>query len=185
MKLLTLSALTSLSLFSSVLSANDLYIGGSIASLTHSKSDFNDLDLLAFSAKMGFQFNDSFSTEIRYAGGIEGDSSPSLIGRYEDPTSDFTMDVDLKKLYGVYLRAGVANDSNIYPYTVIGIARTDIKYASMYGASSNSETGLSYGFGADIKLDGFSFTAEYTIYSDRTKDNSKVNGFSIGLTKYF
>lgn len=153
--------------------AADPYVGGSALFVDAEYADINDeASLTGITGRLGTMLNDNIGGEVRVSLGVGDDSISSGI---------FKTDVELNSLIGGYMRAGAPVGQNFFPYAVLGFTRTELDYSNdFFGNDSDSETDVSWGFGADMSLDRkISLNVEYMNYFD--KDGVELSGFSIGI----
>lgn len=133
--------------------------------------DAEDVDLGAIALKGGYQVNDWAAVEVRAAAGVKDDEL-------------FGVDAELEHYYGGYFRAGLPNDSIIYPYVIAGYTQGKVK-ASFRGASiTESEGDFSYGLGAELRLnDLWSANVEFMRYLDT--NDVEIDGASLGVSYRF
>ncbi|MEE2733229.1 MAG: porin family protein [Pseudomonadota bacterium] len=153
--------------------AADPYVGGSVLFVDAEFQDISEeASLTGITGRLGSMMNDNIGGEVRVSLGVGDDSVGSGI---------FETDVELNSMIGGYLRAGAPVGSGFFPYAVLGFTRTELEYSNDYfGSDSESETDVSWGFGADLSLDRkMSLNVEYMNYYD--KDGVEISGFSIGI----
>ncbi|RLU01863.1 porin family protein [Ketobacter sp.] len=153
--------------------AADPYVGGSVLFVDAEFQDISEeASLTGITGRLGSMMNDNIGGEVRVSLGVGDDSIGSGI---------FDTDVELNSMIGGYLRAGAPVGSGFFPYAVLGFTRTELEYSNDYfGSDSESETDVSWGFGADLSLDRkMSLNVEYMNYYD--KDGVEISGFSIGI----
>ncbi len=153
------------------------YFGGNFSLLDYSEQGVSDdASLTAIYGRLGTNFNDNFSGELRVGLGI-GDDSVEF--------DDLNADVELDNMYGAYVRGGVPVSESFFPYIVFGYTRGEVTASvSGFGSVSESESDISFGLGSDINISqNLSFNLEYMNYLD--KDGGEISGFSIGLVGKF
>jgi len=157
-------------------SANENYFGGGLSFIDYSENGIgSDASLTTITARIGSKFNENFSGEFRAGFGI-GDDTVSVF--------DTDVNLDLNNYYGVYLLAGIPVSENFYPYAALGYSRGEVEASAMGFSASESESDVSFGFGADIKVsDKFDINIEYMNYLD--KNGAELSGFSLGFTMPF
>ena len=160
---ITLAALT---LGSHALAAN--YVGGNISAMNYERDGVSDdADLVALYGRLGTEFSENFSGELRLGTGIDDDK---IYGRK----------VKLNHMYGAYVRGGIPIAQTFYPYAIVGVTRAKTKF----GSTSNTESDLSLGLGTDIRMgNGLDLNLECMNYLDKSR--AQLDGFSIGLSKRF
>ncbi|MAL96298.1 MAG: hypothetical protein CME40_14580 [Haliea sp.] len=139
--------------------------------LDYTYLDADEVDLGALTLKGGYQLNDWAAVELR--GGVGVDD-----GNY------YGVKAELEHYVGGYFRAGLPNDSAIYPYVIAGYTHAKVK-ASVAGFSdSDSEGDFSWGLGASLRLNElWSANIEVMRYFD--KSNIEIDGVSLGVTYTF
>lgn len=173
--LLLLSSAT-LTSYAEPASSATSYIGGGVAFIDYSETGIRqDASLSAVYGRIGSQFNETFSGEIR-AGIGAGDDSIAVMG--------IDVNVELKHFIGAYLRAGFHAAPNLYPYALVGYSRAELEASVRgFGSVSGTDKDISYGFGIDLIASDITVNAEYINYVDT--DGVELSGFSIGLAKSF
>lgn len=180
-----MTKMTSIKLFASLTAmavsatslAQETYVGGNAAFLDYSEDGIRDeASLTAIYGRLGSQFNEILSAEFRLGLGI-GDDSIGFMGR--------DVDVDLKNMFGAYVRAGLPVTDVFYPYAVIGYTRGEVEYSlSGFGSDSDAESDVSFGVGSDFSLgQQMTINVEYMNYLD--KNGVEIDGFSVGFAKSF
>lgn len=160
--------------------AAEPYFGGSFAVVDYSVDGISsDASLNAIYGRGGLMFNDNISGEVRLGFGIGDDSINA--GPYEAT-------IELKNMIGAYVRGGIPVGESFYPYAIIGYTRaeadTEISGPDLNESSSESESDLSFGVGADFSItETLKVNGEYMTYFD--KDGAELSGFSIGVAKSF
>lgn len=156
--------------------ADDYYAGGTFLVLDYSESGFEDASLNALGGRIGRQFNENFSGEIRAGFGV-GDDSVNVFGT--------DVDVELNHFFGGYLRGGIPVGPSLYPYAIAGYTRGEAEASvSGVGSVTESESDVSYGIGIDIQLsENLDLNIEHMNYLD--KDDTEIDGFSAGFAWRF
>lgn len=151
-------------------------VAGSVTAQPYVGLDYTHLEdsgieLGALTLKGGYQLNDWAAVELRGGLGVVDDNYHGA-------------DVELEHHVGGYFRAGLPNDSAIYPYVIAGYTHAKIK-ASFGGFSdSDSEGDFSWGIGASVRLNElWSANVEVMRYFD--KSNIELDGVSVGVTYNF
>lgn len=153
------------------------YFGGSVAFLEYSETDIDDdASLSVLYGRLGLNFNQNFSGEIRLGVGV-GDDTVDVFGT--------NVDVELDNMYGVYVRGGAPVSAVVYPYAVLGYTRGKATAsAAGFGSVSDSETDVSFGLGVDFTVSKeITINAEYMNYLD--KDGAEISGLAIGVATHF
>lgn len=149
---------------------------GSVAAQPYLGLDYthledSDIELGALTLKGGYQLNDWAAVELRGGLGIVDDDYRGV-------------DAELEHYIGGYFRAGLPNDSAIYPYVIAGYTHGKIKASFAGFSNSDSEGDFSYGLGASLRLDElWSANVEVMRYFD--KSNVELDGVSVGVTYKF
>ncbi len=152
--------------------AADPYVGGSALFVDVDFDDVNQkASLTGVTGRLGSMVNDNIGGEVRVSLGVGDDSIFSGI---------LETDVELNSMIGGYFRAGGPVGQNFFPYAVVGFTRAELEYSSNWNRDDDSNTDVSFGFGADVSLDrNLSLNVEYMNYYD--KDDVEISGFSIGI----
>lgn len=154
--------------------AGDAYYGGNLAFIDYSEPGI-DASVTAIYGRIGTNWNENFSGELRVGLGI-GDDTVQLFG--ED------VDIQLNNFIGAYVKGGAQVNEVFYPYAILGLTRGEAE-ASVPGFSvTESETDVSFGLGADFNVsESLTLNLEYMNYYD--KDSAELSGFSLGFTSVF
>tara|TARA_R110002049_G_scaffold280642_1_gene459965 strand:+ start:155 stop:709 length:555 start_codon:yes stop_codon:yes gene_type:complete len=153
---------------------NNGYIGGSVNLLSYEEPGV-DADLVAVSGRLGTFITENFSVEGRLGFGLVGD---------DVDITGTNVDVDLNYIFGVYARAGLPVNENIYPYVLLGYSRGEVEASAGSFSVEEAESDVSFGFGVDFKLnDKLTLNAEYVNLID--KDDVEVSGFNLGASVSF
>jgi len=159
------------------LAQGNSYIGVNFASLDYSEEwGAIKAEPTAGYVRLGAFVNEYLSGELRLGTGLNDDSVTF---------EGVGVDVELKSLYGAYLRAGFPVSEVVYPYALLGYTRAEIR-ATVPGVVGITESGsdVAFGLGADINFPGsFSLNLEYTNYYD--DDGVEIDAMSIGLAARF
>jgi len=171
-----LLSVTALMLSGSVV-AQTGYVGGGLALVDYSEAGISDsASLTAIYGRLGTTFNESFSGEIRAGLGIGSDTiSGGCCG-------DF--DVEVNRLFGVYVKGGVPVSDAFFPYVVLGYTRGKVDYSRQGFSFSETESDVSFGVGADFSIsDTITASVEYMNYLD--KGVAEINGLSLSIVTKF
>ena len=175
-KIINFGFLCILGLSGSVVYADENYWGAGVGMFDYSEEGIDsDASLTALFGRLGTQFNENFSGEIRAGFGI-GDDSINVLST--------DVNVELDSMFGGYIRGGVPVSENFYPYAILGYTRGEISVSVPGFSDSESESDVSFGIGADFGLgESTKFNIEYINYLD--KEGAEVSGFSIGIVRPF
>lgn len=170
-KLTTISiAVAALSVGSQAMAEH--YVGGNLSAL-QVEEDWSgeNANLVALYGRLGTEFNQYFSGELRLGTGIDDDKINGVT-------------VELNHFYGAYVRGTLPVTNAFYPYVVVGVTRAELEAKVPGTAVSDSGSDVSFGVGTDIRLtSNTDLNLEYMNYYD--KDNLSVDGISVGLTYRF
>jgi len=139
-------------------------------SINYTPMNIAEASVTAATLRAGYRLTEKLALESRLLVGIDA-------GITEGAT------VRLDNLFAAHLRYGKELAEGLYPYAIIGLARTALSQPIL---TSNSTTGfdLSYGFGLDLFIhETVTINAEITSYFDN--DDNNVTAFSIGITDFF
>ena len=152
------------------------YVGGNFAFVEYSIDGLDDdASLTAIYGRLGTEFNENFSGEIRLGIGV-GDDDVNVLGT--------PVTVELNSLYGAYVRGGVPVSEQFFPYAVLGYTRGEAEASGPGGSIDESDSDVSFGVGADIAFsDQLSLNIEYMNWYD--KDGAELSGFTFGLVSKF
>ena len=160
------------SLSSTAFAEEQYYAGGNFGMMKYSVEGADeDASLNSISGRIGMQFNEYMSGELRVGFGIGSDEF-----------GDGGPDLELDYYYGGYMRLGVPVENTFYPYLVAGYTKGEV---SVEGASESvSESDFSIGLGTDVTFgEGMKLNVEYMNYID--KDGGQIDGFTIGVATTF
>lgn len=142
------------------------YGGINVTPLKYSEEYF-DATLVSLIGIAGYEFNRYFSGEMRFGIGLKGED-------YDGGS------LDLNKLIGGYIKAGMPVNDSFVPYVIVGSTNIELEA----GGESASESDTSFGLGFDFGLNEKTFFAiEYMNYFD--KNGAEINGFSLGIKSKF
>lgn len=156
--------------------ADDQYFGAGVGIVDYSEIGVDDdASITILTGRLGRKINDYLSAEVRVAFGAGSDSVTAL-GQ--------EVDVELNRMYGIYVRGGFPGSDNFYPYIVLGFSNNKVT-ASVNGFSlSGTESDNSYGIGAEFELGKDQmFNVEYMSYLKES--GVEIRGLSIGFINYF
>ena len=136
-----------------------------------------DSSLTSLYARIGKQYNENFSAEVRLGVGLGDDA-------YELGGLDTGLKLSMRDYYGIYARGGMKVTEKLYPYVIFGYSQATMKLDNDIFDSHEGFGGVSYGAGVDLELKSELFASiEYMHYFDTV--GIELNGFSIGLIKSF
>lgn len=165
---------------SSAHAAGNSYGAVQFASLDYEESGFDAISPKAIVFRAGNRLNETIGFEGRFAiGTSEGSTSVSVMG------VPLEVSVDVDNIIGAYVTANASVGSTANVYGLIGLARVDLtSKASIPGfasfAVSDSDTGVSFGFGGDIGVnEDVALNIEYMSYYD--EDDISIDGMAFGL----
>lgn len=166
------------------------YVGGNISALKGKADDFSDsANLVALYGRLGTEFTENFSAEIRVGIGLDDDNNS-----YSDGINNVNISTKLKHFYGAYVRGTIPIVDTFYPYAVVGYTQAEVETKIDYqiqnpnisgsAKGSDSDGDISFGVGADIRLtSNTDLNLEYMNYYD--KDDVSIDGLSLGFTYRF
>ena len=157
--------------FSGFTQAQEAYVGFSFSQVDYFDT-VDTYDLNAGVWRLGTNFNENFSGEIRAGFGVS-----------EDAVNLGTLDVNvgLDRVYGAYLRGGIPVFDSFFPYVVVGYTRGKISVSAPgFPSVSTTESDTSFGLGLDFDVsESITVNAEYMNYFD--KDEAEIDAFSLGI----
>ncbi len=163
-------------------SAAENYFGGGLALVDYSESGLSeDASLAAVFGKFGKKFSENISGEVRFGIGLVDDSVGDI--RSELFSIDLPLlEIELENYYGLYIKSGISVIEGFYPYAILGYTRGKLKISAFDESTSVSESGTSFGLGADFTIsENLDVSIEYMNYFD--KDEARLGGFSLSFTK--
>ncbi|UVW33974.1 porin family protein [SAR92 clade bacterium H455] len=136
-----------------------------------------DSSLTSLYGRLGKQYNENFSAEVRLGVGLGDDV-------YEQDGLDTGLKLSLRDIYGVYLRGGMQVTEKLYPYVIFGYTQATLELGDDSFDFHEDFGGVSYGVGVDLELKPELYTSiEYIHYFDTV--GTELSAFSVGLTKSF
>jgi len=106
-----------------------------------------------------------------------------LVGTGSD--NYFGVDLKLKHMLSIFVRGDLALSPTIRGYGLLGLSSGELEASAPgLGSASQTDSGLSYGIGAEFDLgNSFSITGEYVSYLSVT--DYDYSGVNIGVVKRF
>lgn len=179
-KKITTTAITVAALTCGSQAMAEHYVGGNISAMKYKEDGLSDsANLVALYGRLGTEFTENFSAEIRVGTGLADDkvSVPTVIGAVD-------VNVELNYFYGAYVRGTIPIADAFYPYAIVGFTRGELEAKALGLSESSSEDDVSFGVGADIRLtSNTDLNLEYMNYID--KNEASIDGFSLGFTYRF
>ncbi|MBU0991791.1 MAG: porin family protein [Proteobacteria bacterium] len=120
---------------------------------------------------IGKFFHSNLAIESQFIAGVGEDTAKA---------KGVDVDVEIKNAISIFLRGNVNLMQKANLFGLVGFTRGKLKASSeILGDSSESESGLSYGFGVDFELiEGLSFRSDYIFYF--SEDDYDYTGINIG-----
>ncbi len=148
------------------------YVGAGYADTEIEFDNVNsDADVAVLFARAGYQLNQNVAIEGR-------------LGLATDDDTINGVNIDIKDMYGIYLKAGMPTQVGLYPYVLLGMTHAKVEARGRFVSASDSGSDISYGFGADYWFTSqVSAGLEFTQYYD--KDDAEVSGLTLGLNFKF
>lgn len=147
------------------------YVGGNLGAVQASFDNVGDADLVTAYGRLGTEFSENFSGEVRLGTGIDDDTLKGV-------------KVELEHFYGAYVRGGIPVGDIFFPYAVVGLTRAELQLSNRFASTTESGTDVSFGIGTDIHLNAnTNINLEYMNYYD--KNDVSVDGFAVGVTYRF
>ncbi len=155
---------------------NPNYVGANAyASSFTSEEVHRTATLFAVYARLGHQFHDNISAEMRVGTGL-GYDTVSIYGT--------NVNVSLSRFFGGYVRGSIPIGEYASPYLVIGYTRGQVDVTSSRFAYGGCKSDMSYGIGADIAFSrNWGANIEYMNYLD--KDGVDISGYAVGIYAKF
>jgi outer membrane immunogenic protein len=150
-----------------------MYWGVGYSWIDYSEDAWNDeASLGALTGRLGYQYSDMISGEVRYSRGVRDDSFSGV-------------QVDLDHMYGIYGKVNLLTDVDFSPYAILGYTQGEATgFLAGAASASQKEHGVSYGVGVDLCRDQpVCMQVEYMSYVD--KDNFQASGMLVGLKVRF
>ncbi len=141
--------------------------------------------LIAVYGRLGHQFHDNISAEMRVGTGL-GYDTVSVYGYINSQGHDgFTdVNVSLSRFFGGYVRGSIPIGEYVSPYLVIGYTRGQVDVTSSRFAYGGSKSDFSYGIGTDIAFfRNWGANIEYMNYLD--EDGVDISGYAVGIYAKF
>lgn len=137
------------------------YAGVNYALLKFSPDDVStDIEPTALVGRLGHFVLDQIAIEGRLGLGATDDS-------IHDNGNEVTVEMD--RLAGLYATGHVPLGEQASVYALVGYTQVKVSSSSAFGSVSDTDSGFTWGFGADIYASPqFAINAEYTRYLDET-----------------
>lgn len=170
----------------------ETYVGGNILATKIKEDHYDSYKFASFYGRLGTEFTEHFSAEIRVGTGLDNDTISGPIRDEQDNTHEADLKVKLKHFYGAYVRGTIPVADVFYPYAVVGYTQAKWEEKATWldhgtaesGSLSTSSGDVSFGVGADIRLTSeVDLNLEYMNYYD--KHDITVDGFAVGVTYRF
>lgn len=155
--------------------AGESYMGVGYGFVTYDEVGAPEADLGALVGRFGHFFADNLAVEGRLGFGISDDT----VNYAGTPVT-----VELDSVMGVYGMGHLPITENASIYGMVGFTRGELTGTSPTGSASEDDTDISFGFGADFRLNATtSINAEYAQYLDES--GYDVTGIAIGASFKF
>ena len=151
-------------------SEGDTYGGLQYALVTYDEDGIDEVEPTALVGRFGKFVSENVAIEGRLGFGLSDDSVD---------VGPFDVDVEVEYLFGFYGVFHTNSNSDTSVYGVLGFTQGELEGSAMGITVSEDDSGLSYGFGINIK----SFTIEYMSYID--EDDYDVTAISLGFATEF
>lgn len=151
-------------------SAGESYGGLQYALVTYDEDGFDEVEPTALVGRYGHFINDNVAIEGRIGFGLQDDTVDA---------GAFDIDIEVDSLYGIYGVFHTSSNSDTNFYGVLGFTKGEIEGSAFGLTVSEDDSGLSYGFGVNIKW----FSIEYMSYLD--DDDWDATAISLGFTTEF
>ncbi len=153
----------------------DFYAGGNILYINYDESGVSDINPIALYGNVGKWLNDWLAVEARAGFGVRDDSARVF---------DVKADLELTHLVGAYVKAGIPNETMIFPYAVAGYSHLKAKVSVGSFSESDSGSDFSYGLGVDFRVtESAAVNLEYMRYY--SKSGVDVDGITLGVNFRF
>ena len=141
--------------------------GGQIAPLTLSEDGASDAEPSALIGRVGTFVGNQLAVEGRFGVGFDDDTVDGV-------------DVEIDRLVGVYGSGHIPMGGTSSLYAVLGYSDVKASFSGPDGSTTDSESGFSYGFGADIGITrAIALNVEFMRYIDRS--DVDVEALAVGL----
>ncbi len=165
-------------------SAEGFYLGLGYQIGTYDESGVPEADLSAIKFEAGTYFMDNIAVEAHVNLGMDSDTVAVPV----DSSTNINVDVELKSAASLFLKGDLEVSPNFNLYGLLGFSQVKVDAtASAQGFSysaSTTDTGLSYGAGAEVGFgDQVFVSAEYISYI--SEDEYDYNGINLGVHKKF
>jgi hypothetical protein len=156
--------------------AEGFYAGGLLTRASVSIDGISDIKAVAIGAKLGLPLNKYFAVETRLGIGASGAESVSFLNQ--------SVDIKLDSFVGTYGKAILPLADAASVYGLLGYTRGEITASGPGGTFVGSESGVSFGIGADYAItDGASLGIEWArLFS---VNGSKLEGLTVGASFKF
>lgn len=155
------------------------YVGGAYHMGTYEEDNIPDFELGGIELKVGKYLAPQVAVEGRFILPVADDSAE---------VDGVDIDLELKKAISFFLRGNIPLSQSANVYGLLGFTKGKLEAKASYQGQSmtisDSDSGLSYGFGVDGEISpGLAINAEYIFYL--SEDDYDYTGIVIGLTKKF
>lgn len=142
---------------------------------TYSETGIPDANLSALGIRFGKQFSENASFEAHLGIGMADDTVY---------VSGFDVDVELDNVISLFIKGDIPLSSAAKVYGLLGFTKGEITATAMGFSFSESDSGLSYGLGAEAEIgNDLSIVGDYIFYLDESEYD--YAGFNIGFKKRF
>ena len=133
-------------------------------------SGLDEFEPTALGVRVGHFVNNNVAIEGRLGIGLQDD---------DQTVGPFDVEFDIDRIFGIYAVFQTSGSDSADFYGIVGFSDAEGELSVNGVSDSDSESGLSYGFGLNVG----GFNAEYMIYLD--EDDIEVSAFSLGYIGYF
>ena len=156
--------------------AEGFYVGGLLTRATVSVDGFTEFKPVVIGAKLGLPINKYFAVETRLGLGASGAESALVLNQ--------NINLKLDSFVGTYGKAILPLTDAASVYGLVGYTRGDITASGPGGTFTGTESGVSFGIGADYAItDGASVGIEWARLFN--VNGSKFEGLSVGASFKF
>lgn len=150
------------------------YVGAGILDGSLEIADSIDVDLPSVFVKAGYGFSDLLAVEVRGGTGVKRDKH----------VAGSNVNIELESFYSALVVVKAPVNEQLTAYALAGGTRANFEAKAFGSTDDESETGITYGVGADFKItESLSANAEWVSYVD--KSDLELSGASIGMTMAF
>ena len=147
---------------------------------TYDESGFPKANPTGLKIKAGKYISENLAMEGHFTLGMQSDTVKVYVPGY----GNLNVDIDLKNAISLFLKADLPLAQTGKIYGLFGFTRGELEGSALGYSYSEDDSGLSYGFGIDIKVNQDMYLGgEYIMYIDES--GYDYSGINLGITSSF